>query len=62
MAALNALSHPRRRVIQMFYFDACSYRQIADQLAASVPAVKSMLHRARQQLKKEVMRRCQKDE
>ncbi|NKB67699.1 MAG: sigma-70 family RNA polymerase sigma factor [Candidatus Latescibacteria bacterium] len=52
--ALAALSPGHRRIIQWFYFERFSYRQIARCLNASIPAVRSMLHRARGQLKEEM--------
>jgi len=55
-AAIGTLLPMHQRVITMFYFDSCSYKQIALQSNTSVSAVKSMLHRARQSLKKEMMK------
>ncbi len=55
-AAISTLPPMHQRVITMFYFDSCSYKQIALQSNTSVSAVKSMLHRARQSLKKEMMK------
>lgn len=55
-AAISSLTPMYRRVIIMFYFDSCSYKQIADHLSVSVAAVKSTLHRARQKLRKEIMK------
>ena len=54
--AISALPHTYQRVITMFYFDDCSYRDIAACLNISVSAVKSTLHRARQQLRKEMLK------
>jgi RNA polymerase sigma-70 factor (ECF subfamily) len=53
-AAIDALPPTYRRIITMFYFDSCSHKEIAAHLDVSVAAVKSMLHRARQRLKKEM--------
>jgi RNA polymerase sigma-70 factor (ECF subfamily) len=53
-AAISNLAPTYQRVIIMFYFDSCSYKQIASQLDSSVPAVKSMLHRARRKLREEM--------
>ena len=52
--AINALPPTYQRIIMMFYFDSCSYKKIAAHLNVSVAAVKSMLHRARRNLKKEM--------
>lgn len=54
--ALDAISSVHRQVITLFYFEAYSHQQIADLLDLSTSAVKSLLHRARQQLKKEMPR------
>jgi RNA polymerase sigma factor (sigma-70 family) len=53
-AAIDGISHDHQQVIAMYYYEGCSYQQIADRRHCSVAAVKSMLHRARQQLKKEM--------
>jgi len=55
-AAIDKLQPAYQRVITMFYFDSCSCKEIADNMGVSVSAVKSMLHRARQQLKKEMLK------
>lgn len=55
-AAISALPPAYQRIITMFYFDSCSYKEIAARLDVSVAAVKSMLHRARQKLKKEMLK------
>jgi len=52
--AIDNLSPVYQTVIRMFYYDSCSCKKIADHLDSSVNAVKSILHRARQQLKKEM--------
>jgi len=54
--AINALPPIYQVVITMFYFDSYSYKEIAAHLDISVAAVKSMLHRARQKLKKEMLK------
>ena len=54
--AIDALSPTHRDIIRMFYYDDCSYKEIAARLTMSVAAVKSMLHRARRRLKEEVLR------
>lgn len=55
-SAINRLPLEYQRIITMFYFDSRSYKEIAAQLNISVAAVKSMLHRARQKLKKEMLK------
>ena len=54
--AIDALSPSHRDIITMFYYDDCSYKDIAVRLTISEAAVKSMLHRARRRLKEEVLR------
>ena len=54
--AISALPLTYQRVITMFYFDDCSYKEIAVQIDVSVAAVKSMLYRAKQKLKKEMLK------
>ena len=51
--AINTLPPMYQRVIIMFYFELCPYRKIADSLDISVTAVRNILHRARQRLRKE---------
>jgi RNA polymerase sigma factor (sigma-70 family) len=55
-AAIDGISHDHSQVIAMYYYEGYSYQQIADRRHCSVAAVKSMLHRARQQLRKEMFR------
>jgi RNA polymerase sigma-70 factor (ECF subfamily) len=55
-SAVSALPYTYQRVIIMFYFDDCSYKDIAACLDTSISAVKSTLHRARQQLRKEMLK------
>ena len=57
IAALERLSPEHRRGVGLFYYKGRSYQEIADDLTTTLPAVRSMLHRARCQLKKEVNRR-----
>lgn len=54
--AISALPGTYQSVIIMFYFDDCSYKDIAACLNTSVSTVKSTLHRARQQLRKEMLK------
>jgi RNA polymerase sigma-70 factor (ECF subfamily) len=49
--ALNRLPEVFRLVVVMFYFEECSYREIADQLEVPIGTVMSRLARARGQLR-----------
>lgn len=51
LAALCTLGERHRRAIQLYAIEGLSYRQIADELDISTTAVKSLLHRARGNLK-----------
>ncbi|MYE90918.1 RNA polymerase sigma factor, partial [Candidatus Poribacteria bacterium] len=55
-AAISALPQTYRQVIMMFYFDAQSYKEIATELGISVAALKSRLYRAKEKLKKEMLK------
>ena len=55
-AAIAALPQTYQQVITMFYFDARSYKEISTELDISVAALKSTLYRAREQLKKEMLK------
>ena len=50
-AALNRLPEVFRLVVVMFYFEECSYREIADQLEMPIGTVMSRLARAKGQLR-----------
>jgi RNA polymerase sigma-70 factor (ECF subfamily) len=50
-AALNRLPEVFRLVVVMFYFEECSYREIADQLEMPIGTVMSRLARAKAQLR-----------
>jgi RNA polymerase sigma-70 factor (ECF subfamily) len=54
-AAINRLSSAYQRVITIFYFDDGSLKDIAAEMDMSVTAAKVTLHRARQQLRKEML-------
>ncbi len=56
VAALAALPVRTRRVVELFYFEACAQQAIAEQLGISVAAIKGLLHRARAQLKEEMLK------
>jgi RNA polymerase sigma-70 factor, ECF subfamily len=49
--ALNRLPDAFRLVVVMFYFEECSYRQIADQLEMPIGTVMSRLARAKDRLR-----------
>ena len=51
-AAVDRLSPVHRQVITLYYFDNCSLQRIAHLLRTT--PIKSLLHRARQQLRKEM--------
>ena len=53
-ACLQKLSTDHQRIIRLFYLEGQSYSDIARQLSTSMPAVRSMLHRARTELRKEM--------
>lgn len=50
--AIASLSDRQRMVILLAKFEQCSYDEIAAAMSLSVPAVKSLLFRARDQLRK----------
>jgi RNA polymerase sigma-70 factor, ECF subfamily len=49
--ALNRLPEGFRLAVVMFYFEECSYREIADQLNVPIGTVMSRLARAKEQLR-----------
>lgn len=56
-AALIELEDGDRRIIEWFYFDQLSHKEIAGQLAATPKAVSSRLERARAKLRSAMARR-----
>jgi RNA polymerase sigma-70 factor, ECF subfamily len=50
-AALNRLPEGARLAVVMFYFEECSYREIADELNVPMGTVMSRLARAKEQLR-----------
>lgn len=50
-----------RKVIQLRYFDECSYDEIADIMECEVRQIKSYLHRAKNELIQLVQKRAPKD-
>lgn len=53
---VEALQHPYRRVVQMYYFERCTYQQIAERTGVTEKTVESQLYRARKLLREEAMR------
>ncbi len=49
--AINQIPSPFRVVLVMFYFEECSYRQIAEQLEVPIGTVMSRLARAKRHLR-----------
>jgi len=54
--AMSQISENSRLVMTLFYFDDCSYKEIASFLGVSVQTVKSRLHEAKKQLRRELLR------
>jgi RNA polymerase sigma factor (sigma-70 family) len=48
---VDELSEPYRTVTKLFYFDHCSYQEIAKQVGSSVKTIESQLYRARRILR-----------
>ena len=55
MRAINALSEKNRLVVTLYYIDGLSYTEISNFLSVPVTTVEGRLHRARKQLKKEMI-------
>lgn len=55
--ALQAMDDEDRRIIEWFYFDGLSHREIADQLSSTPKAVSSRLERARTRLRSMIARK-----
>ena len=53
--AVNTLSPKNRAAVLMFYYDQLSLREIAATLGVSVVAVKGRLHKARRQLREQLL-------
>jgi RNA polymerase sigma-70 factor (ECF subfamily) len=53
--AIDSLSERNRLAVTLYYIDGLSYEEIGDFLGLSESAIKSRLHRARTQLKKELI-------
>lgn len=52
--ALNSISENQRIAFTLSYYDAMSYKEIAAVLGTTVPAVESLIHRARKNLEKKL--------
>ena len=55
--ALSALDEPERRLVEMFYFEGMSQKEIAKSLALTPKAVSSRLERARARLRESIVQR-----
>jgi RNA polymerase sigma-70 factor (ECF subfamily) len=53
--ALNSLPENQRVAFVLFRYDDLSQKDIADQMGLSVPAVESLIHRAKQTLQKKLL-------
>jgi RNA polymerase sigma-70 factor (ECF subfamily) len=60
--ALTRIDPLSRRVLLLFYSDELSHDEIADALSLSAAAVKSRLHRAREQLRREMLKTMSEEE
>ena len=54
--ALSRISPVQRRILRLFYAEGLSHAEVGDALALSPAAVKSRLHRARERLRKEMLK------
>jgi RNA polymerase sigma-70 factor (ECF subfamily) len=59
--AINSLSEKNRLAVTLFYMDGLSYRQISKFLEVPVTTIESRLHKARKQLKAEMMQMVEQD-
>jgi len=53
-SAIDSLSVPQKMAVILFRYDRLSYEEIAQIMHCSVKAVKSLLHRAKEQLKEKL--------
>jgi RNA polymerase sigma factor (sigma-70 family) len=53
--AIDTLSHKNRLATLLFYYEQLSLQEVADRLNISVGAVKGRLHKARHQLRKQLL-------
>ena len=58
--AIDSLSEKNRLTVTLYYMDGLSYREISDFLSVPVTTVKSRLHKARLQLKEELITMVEK--
>jgi RNA polymerase sigma-70 factor (ECF subfamily) len=54
-AAVAALPEPQRTALLLHRFEGCSYEEVGDALELSLPAVKSLLFRAREKVKQSLL-------
>ncbi|MBI1922987.1 bifunctional nuclease family protein [Candidatus Poribacteria bacterium] len=59
--AISQLSEEYRLAVTMYYIDGLSYREIGEFLDVPQTTIKNRLHRARQQLKKELLKMVEKE-
>jgi len=59
--ALNSLSEKNRLAVTLFYMDGLSYKRISEFLEVPLTTVESRMHKARKQLKKEIMKMIEQD-
>ena len=61
LKAINSLSEKNRLAVTLFYMDGLSYRQISEFLEVPVTTIESRLHKARRQLKEEMIQMVKQD-
>jgi len=59
--AMNSLSEKNRLAVTLFYMDGLSYKRISEFLEVPLTTVESRMHKARKQLKKEIMKMIEQD-
>lgn len=59
--SMQALPKHLRKVIQLRYFDECSYDEIAEEMGCEIRKIKSYLHKAKDELIEIVHKRAPKD-
>ncbi|MCH8289909.1 bifunctional nuclease family protein [Candidatus Poribacteria bacterium] len=59
--AISHLSEAHRLAVTMYYIDGLSYREIGEFLDVPQTTIKNRLHRARKQLKKELLKMVEKE-
>jgi len=61
LKAIHSLSHKNRLAVTLFYLDGMSYKQISKFLEVPVTTIESRLHKARKQLRSEMMQMLEQD-